>query len=76
MTLSPAASWAVVVILFTGTLAVLYLLSRPSWTRRRRNHLHQQHLDELARHEQARAAIARTYHQTNIRIPRKGNPDE
>lgn len=69
MTLSPGASWALVVIVFAGTLGVLYLASRPSWTHRRRHRLHEQHLQELARHERARAAIARAQSQSNVRIP-------
>ena len=70
MQLTTLQSWLVVVILFAGTLVFLYLASRPTWTDRRRHHLHQQHLDELRRHERARAAIARATDQTNVRINR------
>lgn len=58
MTLTPLQSWLLVVAVFAATSFVIYAASRPSWTHRKRHRLHDQHLDELARYERARARLA------------------
>jgi hypothetical protein len=81
MVLTPLQSWLLLVILAVGMLAVVYAASRPSWTHRRQHRLHQQHLDELARYERARARLAQMQAENrgHIRLshprPRKDDHD-